>query len=72
MPTLLSPQQTAIKIGLAVQTLAKLRVSGGGPPFVKLGRRVLYPESELYAWIEARPRFQNTTELTGGSRQRAS
>ncbi len=69
---LLTPQQTADKVGLATQTLAKLRVSGGGPPFVKLGRRVLYPETELSAWIEARPRFQNTTEVADRSSQRAS
>ncbi len=72
MARLLTPRQTADQIGLALQTLAKLRMFGGGPPFVKLGRRVLYPEGELHAWIEARPRFENTAEITvARSRQRS-
>lgn len=34
-------------IGLAVSTLEKLRVSGGGPWYVKLGRAVRYRISDL-------------------------
>lgn len=68
---LLDTVSVAEIIGLAPATLAKLRVFGGGPPFVKLGRRVLYSESELKAWIEVRPRFHNTTEVTERSRRRA-
>jgi hypothetical protein len=32
---------------VAVSTLAKLAVSGGGPPFESFGRRVLYRRQEL-------------------------
>lgn len=49
-------------IGLAPATLAKRRLSGGGPPFVKLGGRVLYPEGELQTWMAAQPRFDNTAQ----------
>lgn len=42
--------------GLARQTLAKFRVYGGGPRFVKLGRKVLYRQADLDAWIEANAR----------------
>lgn len=68
---LLDAATVAEIVGLAPATLAKRRVNGDGPPFVKLGARVLYPEKELHTWIEARPRFQNTTEATERSRGRA-
>jgi helix-turn-helix protein len=48
-------------LGLAVATLAKMRCMGGGPPFVKAGRRVLYRRSDLIEWLNAR-RVRNTTE----------
>ena len=41
-------------LGLAEQTLRKLRVVGGGPRFVKLGRAVRYRLSDLDDWLEAR------------------
>jgi hypothetical protein len=34
-------------------TLAKLRVVGGGPPYRKLSRSVLYAPGDLSAWAEA-------------------
>jgi hypothetical protein len=34
-------------------TLATMRVRGGGPPFCKVGARVLYSYADLRAWIEA-------------------
>jgi hypothetical protein len=37
--------------GLAASTLEKLRVSGGGPAYIKLGRRVVYHRDDLDAWL---------------------
>jgi len=48
-------------VGLSVSTLAKLRVTGGGPVFVKAGRKVLYRKQDLVEWLDAR-RVRNTTE----------
>jgi hypothetical protein len=48
-------------IGLRMATLAKMRCLGGGPPFVKAGRRVLYRRADIKAWLDAR-RVKNTTE----------
>jgi hypothetical protein len=48
-------------IGLAVSTLAKLRCTGGGPEYLKLGRKVAYRRSDLVEWGNAR-RVSNTTE----------
>jgi predicted DNA-binding transcriptional regulator AlpA len=54
-------QAAACFTGIAVATLAKMRCMGGGPLFVKLGRRVVYRRSDVIAWLNAR-RVRNTTE----------
>jgi hypothetical protein len=43
----LSVRQAAEYIPLAVGTLNKLRVSGEGPTFIKLGAKVLYDTVDL-------------------------
>jgi predicted DNA-binding transcriptional regulator AlpA len=63
---LLTPAQVAAAIGLSRSTLAKLRLTGGGPPFRKLGSRVLYPQVALEEWIGSRPVFLSTSEYTTG------
>jgi hypothetical protein len=47
--------------GLARSTLAKLRCLGGGPPFIKAGRKVLYRPIDLTNWLDQR-RVTNTSE----------
>jgi hypothetical protein len=37
---------------IADKTLAKKRVTGGGPPFRKWGRKPVYTRPELDVWIE--------------------
>ncbi|HYI38982.1 MAG TPA: helix-turn-helix domain-containing protein [Allosphingosinicella sp.] len=39
-------------VGLAKNTLEKMRLYGGGPRFSKYGRAVRYSVPELDAWIE--------------------
>ena len=48
---------------LAVATLAKLRTVGGGPKFLRYGRRILYRPSALEEWLASRTReLRNTSE----------
>lgn len=60
---LLSPDDVAQRLGLARSTLAKLRLKGGGPPYVKLGAAVRYPEDALTSWVAAQPRRTSTAPL---------
>jgi hypothetical protein len=53
---LLTTEQAAARLGLAVGTLAKMRVSGDTPPYHKVGRLVMYTTADLTAWINARRR----------------
>lgn len=41
---------------LSVSFLNKLRCAGGGPPFIKIGRAVLYDPADLSSWLAARRR----------------
>lgn len=49
-------------IRLAVSTLNRYRVIGGGPPFLKLGGRVFYNKVDLDAWLTRRRR-DSTSDL---------
>jgi hypothetical protein len=66
--SLLDTFQAAERTGLARATLAKLRVVGGGPPFVKLGTKVLYEDSDLAAWITAKGKCTSTARVRGRPR----
>jgi excisionase family DNA binding protein len=53
-PITLTASEAARVLGLAQSTLAKLRLSGNGPIYCKLGRRVVYRREDLEAWLESR------------------
>lgn len=55
-PGALPTPEAAEYLGLSPATLETLRTRGGGPPFVKLGRRVVYRREDLDAWIAERLR----------------
>lgn len=60
----LSTPEAASRLGLAPQTLEKLRVIGGGPRFGKFGRAVRYSPAELDQWANERIR-RSTSDLAG-------
>ena len=51
---------------VSVGQLANLRWHGNGPPFVKLGKCVLYRWADVYAYLDA-----NTMQRTGDAHPRA-
>jgi predicted DNA-binding transcriptional regulator AlpA len=54
--------EAARYLALAESTLTKLRLTGDGPPFVKVGpRAVAYRKSDLDKFLEARLR-QSTSD----------
>lgn len=50
----LTTKEAARVVGLAPNTLAKLRMSGKGPKYAKNGRTVRYTPAWLKDWMEAR------------------
>jgi excisionase family DNA binding protein len=53
-PITLTAEEAAKLLGLAASTLAKLRLSGNGPLYCKLGRRVVYRRADLEQWLQSR------------------
>lgn len=47
-------------LGLSASTLNKLRLTGDGPPYYKLSRRVVYRQSDLDAWLESHRRYSTS------------
>lgn len=43
-------------LGLSPSTLAKWRMNGTGPRYVKAGARVLYEKGDLDSWLEEKKR----------------
>lgn len=68
MPTLLDPTAAAERLNLSTVTLARWRMRGGGPAFVKLGARVMYPLDELEAWVARQ--LRTSTSDDGAPRRR--
>jgi predicted DNA-binding transcriptional regulator AlpA len=57
---LLPPGEAANFLRLSTSWLAKARMSGDGPPYVKLGRSVRYRESALVQWLKSRTRLSTS------------
>jgi hypothetical protein len=56
IPVLLSPKEVAQKYRCSESFLAKKRMTGDGPVFIKRGRSVLYAEPALLQWLKTRTR----------------
>lgn len=61
---MLITEDAAKYLGVATQTLAKLRWSGDSPPYFKVGRRVLYDLADLDAWLQGK-RLRSTSDGGG-------
>lgn len=59
--SLLNTPSAADWVRLSTSTMAKLRLTGKGPAYSKLGRRVVYRISDLDDWIEVH-RHKSTSE----------
>ena len=59
---LLTVPEAANSLSVSASYLNKLRVTGGGPPFVKIGARVAYDPADLADWLSKQKR-SSTSEL---------
>nr|WP_282567794.1 helix-turn-helix domain-containing protein [Devosia sp. 1635] len=59
----LRPSEAADFLRLSTSTLAKMRLRGDGPPYVKSGLKVvLYHSPDLHEWLARRKR-NSTSEV---------
>jgi len=59
---LLTPKDAAILLRLSESWLAKARMRGDGPPYVKLGRAIRYREGALLQWLKSRQRLSTSEQ----------
>lgn len=58
---LMTTDEAAAFLRCSVSFLNQARLTGNGPPFVKMGRRVVYTRTDLEAFIAKRT-VQNTAQ----------
>jgi excisionase family DNA binding protein len=57
---LLTPKEAADRLRVSESWLAKARMRGDGPPYVRLGRNIRYAEDELAQWMRAHRRLSTS------------
>ena len=57
-PAVMSTNRLELEMdgALTARALQALRFRGAGPPYIKIGKAVRYPQSELLAWRDSRMR----------------
>jgi excisionase family DNA binding protein len=57
---LLTPKEAADYLRVSDSWLAKARMRGDGPPFVRIGRSIRYSEAALVQWMRGRQRLSTS------------
>ena len=61
---LLSRSEVQSLINISQRYLELAAVKGGGPPMIKIGRKVSYRVSDLRSWLDSK-RVQSTSDMGG-------
>lgn len=56
----LDERSAAERMGIRGKTLANWRSLGGGPPFYKVGGRIVYDHAEIDAWLATKRRVSTS------------
>jgi hypothetical protein len=62
IPALLTPKEAARLLRFSLSWLAKARMRGDGPPFIKIGRTIRYSEAALIHWMKGRQRLSTSEQ----------
>jgi predicted DNA-binding transcriptional regulator AlpA len=54
---LLTPKEAATRLKVSLSWLAKARMRGDGPPYIRIGRSIRYTEAALIQWMKSRQRL---------------
>jgi predicted DNA-binding transcriptional regulator AlpA len=63
---LLTAKEAATRWKISLSWLAKARMRGDGPPYIRIGRSIRYTEAALIQWMKSRQRL-STWCSPGGS-----
>ena len=59
---LLSPKEAAKLLKVSLSWLAKARMRGDGPPYIRIGRSIRYNEPALLQWLKSRQRLSTSEQ----------
>jgi hypothetical protein len=59
-PLILTPQQAAAQLNLSSSWLAKARLKGDGPAYIKMGGAVRYSATVLHEWMKSKQRLSTS------------
>jgi predicted DNA-binding transcriptional regulator AlpA len=63
MMVLLTAKEAATLLKVSLSWLAKARMRGDGPPYVRIGRSIRYTGAGLVQWTKSRQRLSTSEEL---------
>jgi excisionase family DNA binding protein len=59
---LLTAEEAAQLLKVSLSWLAKARMRGDGPPFIKIGRAIRYSDAALQQWMKSRQRLSTSED----------
>ena len=59
---LLTPKEAADLLRVSMSWLAKARMRGDGPPYIRIGRSIRYSEAALHQWMKSRQRLSTSEQ----------
>jgi predicted DNA-binding transcriptional regulator AlpA len=59
---LLEPNEAAAFLKVSLSWLAKARMRGDGPPYIRIGRSIRYAEAALIQWMKGRQRLSTSEQ----------
>jgi predicted DNA-binding transcriptional regulator AlpA len=59
---LLTPKEAAHFLRVSLSWLAKARMRGDGPPYIRIGRSIRYSEPALLQWMKSRQRLSTSEQ----------
>jgi len=62
LPTLLTPKEAATRLKISDSWLAKARMRGDGPAYMRIGRSIRYAEAALIQWMKSRQRLSTSEQ----------
>jgi excisionase family DNA binding protein len=57
---LLTPKEAAERLKVSLSWLAKARMRGDGPAYIKVGRAIRYSEAALQQWLKGNQRLSTS------------
>jgi predicted DNA-binding transcriptional regulator AlpA len=59
---LLTPKEASKLLKVSLSWLAKARMRGDGPPYLRAGRAIRYTEAALLQWMKSRQRLSTSEQ----------